>query len=131
MSNALFIVLEREVSGIDASSVDGKFWSRNLDWLNEVAGKLNVRALSTLISVNPQDAATFFESEGGDPADLPFRAEEWFDASEGLRTIDALLDHTKSSKPDDQHLLRDLIDCKRLLDRARRENVRFHFAVDF
>ena len=117
--------------GIDASSVDGKFLSRNLDWLDEVARQLNVPSVSTLISVNPQEASAFFEGEGGDPADLPILAEEWFDASEGLRTIDALLDHVESSRPDDQHLLRDLIACKRVLDRMCKENVRFHFAVDF
>ena len=131
MSSALFITLEREFPGIDAGSVNGKFLSRNLDWLDEVAHKLTVRSLSSLISVNPEEAAAFFEGEGADPADLPFRAEEWFDASEGLRTIDALLEHTKSLRPDDQQLLRDLIDCQRLLDRLRKENIRFHFAVDF
>ena len=35
MSAALFVILEREVEGIDASSVGGKFLSRHLEWLDE------------------------------------------------------------------------------------------------
>jgi len=58
-------------------------------------------------------------------------AVEWFHAEEGLKTIDLLLQHTQSQKPGENALLRDLRDAKQVLERARDNNVRFHFAVDF
>jgi hypothetical protein len=131
VSSALFIVLAREIPGIDASSVGGKFLARNLEWLDEAAKMLVVRPLSELISVNPEDAAAFLEGEGQDATDLAFPPEQWFDAEEGLRTIEALLQHVKSEKPAEQRLLDDLRDCRQVLQRARQEATRFHFAVDF
>jgi len=131
VSSALFIVLERAIPGVDSSSIGGNSLSRNLGWLDEVARNLNVRPLSDLISVDPKEAAAFLEGEGETLTDLPLPSEEWFHADDGLRTVEALLNHAKSASADDQRLLRDLTDCKHLLDRAREEGVRFHFAVDF
>ena len=59
MSAALFIVLQKEVRGVDASSVGGKFLSRNLETLDALAAKLNVRALGEFISINPEEASEF------------------------------------------------------------------------
>lgn len=131
MSRALFITLAREIPGIDASSVGGKFLARNLDWLDEAAKKLVVRPLSELISAKPEDVAAFLEGEGQDATDLSLPQEQWFDAEEGLRTIEALLRHVESEKPAEQRLLHDLRDCQRVLQRARQEATRFHFTVDF
>jgi len=131
VSSALFIVLAREIPGIDASSVGGKFLARNLEWLDEAAKMLVVRPLSELISVNPEDAAAFLDGEGHDATDLSLPPEQWFDAEEGLRTIEALLRHVESEKPAEQRLLRDLRDCRQVLQRARHEATRFHFAIDF
>jgi hypothetical protein len=124
-------VVERKIPGIDASSVGGKFLARNLDWLDEAAKQSGVRPLSELISVNPEEAAAFLESEDGDTSDLPPPSEQWFDASEGLRTIEALLQHIESRKSADERLLHDLKECHQVLERAKREDVRFHFTVDF
>jgi hypothetical protein len=131
MGAALFIVLEREVSGVDAGSVGGKSLSRNLDWLDDASKKLNVLSLGEMISVNPEDAAAFLEGEGQNASGLSLPAEQWFDAAEGLRTVKALLQHTKSLKPGEKLLLQDLTACQQVLDRARQECVRFHFTVDF
>jgi hypothetical protein len=131
MGAALFVSLERDIPGIDASSVSGKALSRNLDWLNEACQKLNVRPVGELISVNPEEAAAFLEEEGGGVDGFRLPAEQWFEAEEGLRTIEALLQHSESQKPAERNLLEDLKSCKGVLERARHENVRFHFSVDF
>jgi hypothetical protein len=131
MGAALFITLERQIPGIDASSVGGKLLSRNLDWLNEASGKLNVRPLGDLISVNSDEAADFLEGEGMDTGELSIPPEQWFDADEGLKTLGALLLHTESTKPEQKNLLEDLRSCMQVLERAKQNDVRFHFAVDF
>jgi hypothetical protein len=128
---ALFIVLEREVNGIDAGAVSGKSLSRHLEWLDDVARKRGVRSLSQYISVNPEEAAGFLEDEGVDTAALSLPSEQWFDAVEGMQTIGALLDHAQSQKPGESGLLQDLKACQHVLEAARDNNVRFHFAVDF
>jgi hypothetical protein len=131
MGAALFITLEREIPGINASSVGGKFLSRNLDWLNEASAKLDVRPLGDLISLNPDEAAAFLEGEGMEAGAVSIPSEQWFDADEGLRTVGALLHHTETTKPEQKNLLEDLAACKQVLERAKQNNVRFHFAVDF
>ena len=131
MGVALFIALEREVEGIDAGAVGGNFLARNLAWLDGVAKKLAVRPLSEFISVSPEEAEAFLEGEDADPAGSSLPSTQWFHAEEGLKTIDLLLQHTQSQKPGENALLRDLRDAKQVLERARDNNVRFHFAVDF
>jgi hypothetical protein len=124
-------MLEREIPGIDASSVGGKLLSRNLDWLNEASVKLNVRPLGDLISLNPDEAAAFLEGEGLDAGGHTIPAEQRFDADDGLTTLGALLQHTESKKPEEKKLLEDLRACKQVLEQAKQNNVRFHFTVDF
>jgi hypothetical protein len=72
MGASLFITLERDVPGIDAGTVIGKALSRNLDWLDQTCERLSVRKLGELISVNPGDAASFLDGEGGTPMTFLF-----------------------------------------------------------
>lgn len=131
MSAALFIVLEKEIPGIDSSSVGGKFLSRHLDLLDEHCRALHVRPLSEFISISQEEAAAFIEGEDEQMEDLSLPSEKWFDADEGLRTIQALLQHAKSGNLVDQQLMEDLSASQEVLSRAKVERVRFHFAVDF
>jgi hypothetical protein len=131
MGAALFIVLEREVSGIDAGSVSGKFLSKKLEWLDDAAKELNVRPLSEFISINPEDAEAFLEGEGADASGLSLAPEQWFTADEGMNTVQALLQQIASTSPGETGLSQDLKACLQVLTRAQQEDIRFHFAVDF
>jgi len=131
MSASLFIVLEREIEGVDASSVSGKFLSRQLEWLDEAAAKLHVRRLGELISFAPDEVQAFLDSEGGDAEGFDVPPEQWFDAADGLRTIEALVKHAESLTTTEKGLLLDLRACKQVLERARESSVKFHFAVDY
>jgi len=127
---ALFIVLQREAKGVDASSVGGKFLSRNLEMLDELAKKLNVKALGDLISINPEEASEFLEGEGLSADGLSLPSEKWFEPGEGLRTVRALLRSQQSAQADPR-LLEDLKSCEQVLMAAEQAGVNFHFAVDF
>ena len=130
MGVALFITLEKMLPGVDALSVSGKFLAKNLEWLDETAKNSGVRPLSELISINPAEAADFWEGEGvSDLTDLP--AEQWFEAEDGLQIIQALLKQVESQRPNDAQLFDDLRSCRQVLDLAKQEKVRFHFSVDF
>jgi hypothetical protein len=131
MSAALFITLQREIPGIDASTVSGKALSRNLDWLNQVCKQSKVRTMDELISLNPRDVAEFLRGEGEVPDGLSLPQEQWFEPEDGLRTIGALLEHSESVKATERSLLEDLRACKRVLEAAQQHHVRFHFSVDF
>src|SRR5437899_8966398 len=131
MSTGLFSVLEREMQGIDAGSVGGKFLSRNLEWLDDVARKLSVLPLSEFVSISPTEAAAFLVDEEADAAQVPLPPEQWFDPAQGLKTIDVLLQQTQSQKPGESGLLQDLTACRHVLRQAQQNNVRFHFSVDF
>jgi hypothetical protein len=130
MGVALFITLEKMLPGIDALSVSGNFLAKNLEWLDEAAKNSGVQKLSELISINPEEAGDFLEGEGvSDLPDLP--AEQWFEAEDGLRTIEVLLQQVESQKANDSRLLDDLRSCRQVLDLAKQGKVRFHFSIDF
>ncbi|HET9839750.1 MAG TPA: hypothetical protein VFR84_16100 [Candidatus Angelobacter sp.] len=131
MGAALFIVLQKEVQGVDASSVGGKFLARNLEMLDALAAKLRVRAFGEFISVNPEEAADFAEGEGVNASGLSFPAEQWFDPEDGLLTVRTLLNYVSSASPGDSRLLQDLTDCERVLTSAQLAGTKFHLAVDF
>jgi len=130
MGAALFIVLQREAKGVDASSVGGNFLSRNLEVLDALANKLKVQALGDFISINPEEASEFLEGEGVNADGLSLPSEKWFEPGEGLRTVRALLSAQQSAQADPR-LLEDLKSCEQVLTAAEHAGVNFHFAVDF
>lgn len=132
MGAALFIVLQREVEGVDASSVSGKFLSRNLEMLDALANQLKVEPLGNFISFNPKEVSEFLEGDGGVNDEGPsLPSERWFDPGEGLRTVAALLSSLSLTRPVNSRLVDDLKNCERVLIAAQNAGVSFHFAVDF
>jgi hypothetical protein len=133
MSVAYFIVLEREVPGLDPL-VNGKAVGRASETaLTKLCTALNVTPLADFVSHDPEELASFLEDAGIDPpADLP--AEQWFDAATGLATVRALrkhlVDDPKALK-NATAILRDLKEFEAVLERAQKANVRWHLAVDF
>ena len=67
MSTAYFIVLEREIKGLD-TAMDGKSLSHEIESLDAVARELGVRPLSEFFSADPEQAADFMQAEGIDAA---------------------------------------------------------------
>ena len=63
MGAAYFIVLEREIDGLD-TGIDGKSLSQQIDTLDQAARDLGVRPLSEFFSIAPEEAANFMEGEG-------------------------------------------------------------------
>lgn len=133
MSVALFIVPEREIEGFD-HFVNGKYISHESDAkLNKFCKKIGVPSLYKYCSQNPDELADLIEGEGVDvPDDLP--PLEWFDASEGIRTIQAMLNELgKGNSPfkNTEGVIEDLKEYENVLQRLELEGIRWHMELDF
>ena len=71
MGAAYFIVLERQIDGLD-TGMDGKSLSRHIEALDAAARQLGVRPLSEFFSIAPEQATDFMEGEGMDVSGLEF-----------------------------------------------------------
>jgi hypothetical protein len=133
MGAALFIVLEREIHGLD-TTMDGKCLSLATEKLDTLAAKLRVTPLSEFFSTDPTQAAEFLDGEGLGDSEVPIPPLRQFTAEQGLATVRALLTHIGSqpaSVPDFAGVVRDLQDCERILSSAAAQGVGWHMEVDF
>ena len=128
---SFYIALERKIPGFDELFVDGTFLARASDELDDVAKKLAVTPLMEFFSASLDDLTAVIgedECEGIEPRDA-----KWFAASEGLKTIEALINHLQADTkavPRPDHVLQDLRDFETILKRADAEGVRWHLAMD-
>ncbi len=134
MSVALYIALEKEIPGFDASSVCGKHLEKAQAKLDGVARERGLTALGDFLSTDPEDVRAFFGVEGGMPEGLQLPAEQWFDPTEGLRTVRGLLSYVRENPAGVSRargVREDLEAAEAVLLAATQHGVRFHLAVDF
>jgi len=128
-----FIVLEREIENFDLS-MDGKMLCRASEALDAVATQHKVRPLTGFTSIDPAAAEDFLREEGLDTQELKLPPLQQFSAEDGLTSVHAILAHLQmqpQSIRNAEGVLRDLVDCERILLAARQYDVRWHFEVDF
>ena len=134
MGAALFIVLNREISGFDPF-VNGKSLSKESETLDRIATKLGVKPLMEFFSTSPDEMAAFLEGEDvGEIAEMKFREESWFDPEDGLATVRSLLSYLRE-RPDAignyEEVISDLREFEQVLLKARDHGVKWHVSVDF
>lgn len=136
MSVALYIALEKEIADFDAF-VNGKAVGRaEEEVLEKICVDLGVPPLMVFFSQDPDELADFHDDELGEEApevdELP--TEEWFDAAAGLVTVHALADHLEANPEAIDNataIVEDLREYQQVLERLKKEKVRWHFAMDF
>ena len=133
MSSALYIVLEREGPGI-ANTVDGKILSRADQELDPLAKKLGVRPLMDFFGMDPDDVLGELGGLDGEPTTENSLEETWFSATDGLRTVRALLEHLGAnpgavSSP--RELTEELAAFEEVLEAAEAKGIRWYLAVDY
>ena len=117
MGAALYIVLERQIEGFNPF-VNGKELSQEEEELAANARDLGVTPLMDFYSTSEEEAEEFgFEAA----------PEAWFTAEQGLATVNALLAHVQ----DKSAVVSDLQEFARVLEEARRHQVRWHLGVDY
>jgi hypothetical protein len=122
MSAAYFIVLEREIDGVD-TAMCGKSLSRHIESLDAAARQLGVRPPSAFFSMSAEMVAALVEN----PEDMTLPPFQQFSAQDGLTTISAL-----ASDPIAQthSVAEDLGQCERILRAAAQHNISWHFEID-
>jgi hypothetical protein len=134
MSVALYVALEKEVPGFDASSVCGKRLEKAQARLDGIAKENGLTPLGDFISMAPEDVRAFYEDMGGMPERWEPPAEEWFDPADGLRTVRGLLSYLRdnlASVKQARGVCDDLEAAAEVLAAAKEHGVRFHLAIDF
>ncbi len=122
MGAAYFIVLERQIDGVD-TRMDGKSISREMEALDDAARQLGVRPLSEFFSADPEQLAEFLDGENA--IELP--PLQQFTAQEGLATVRALLAHPTART---DGVTEDLRQYERILNAAAEHGIGWHFEID-
>jgi hypothetical protein len=130
MSSALYIVLDREVPGLD-TFMNGKALAAAEEVVTANCERLGVRDLWSFYSVDPLDVADPLD-DLEDFGDLDARegstVEAWFPPTDGLATIRALREALPGKTV--SAVLSDLSDMERILAEAERAGARWYLAVD-
>ena len=132
MGAAFFIVLERDIEGVDPF-VNGKAIARESDQLDVIASGLGLRAACDFVSQDPADLLEMAEEMGVElPHDPP--PEVWYSADEGLDWVSRMTEHLSGNPGavgDAEAVLADLMEYREVLKAAQSNGVRWHMAVDF
>ena len=85
-------------------------------------------------SQNPEEALALIADTGGEPPPDGLPPEQWFPASEGLATVQGLLDYLTShpeAAAETDALVEDLRQFDSVLGQLEAAAVKWHLAVDF
>lgn len=132
MALAIVITLEKDLpeSATYTKSATGKALARELDRLDMPARATRVQAITALLSENPAALAEQMRADGFDPSKMRLPPEQWFSATEGLKTVRTLAEYVAANLNNFKQpnpILRDLKAAEALLAAAEGAGVRFHF----
>jgi len=133
MSLAWYITLDTKEPGFD-TFVNGKAIAHRGRELNGLARALGVRPLDEFVSTNPEQARSFMTEHGVDASGLKLPGERWFEAAEGLATVEPMLNHLERNMAvarDLGSVQADLVGYSRVLKETQRRGYKWHLAVDF
>ncbi len=135
MAASLFIVVEGEDPGFDIF-VNGHALARNEDALERLAEKLNVHPLLEFFSADENSMALLLEQGAAEPEwGRPLPEPQWFKASDGLRTVRALIGFLAAAPAalgsETQPVLIELREYERVLRKAAQRGLRWHVAVSW
>ncbi len=133
MSAALYIILERSEPGFD-TYVDGKALSRAEGDLQALARRLGVTPLMDFFSMAPEEMLAEAEEFNTGLTEETVPEEQWFAATEGLKTVRALLAHLDANQtaiPSASSIANELAGFQHVLEEAENRGIRWHLAVDY
>jgi hypothetical protein len=122
VSSAFYLVVKDKPEGLD-TFVNGKFLAKANERLSAVALELGAKPLEEFFSANPEAMAEL-------GIDLPGMPEQWYDASDGLATVEALIARLRS-RPGDEDIVEDLREFEVVLRKIGTLGLKWHLAVDF
>ena len=132
MGAGWYVALEASESGPVALPHRGKALLFAQFQLEEIADELGLPALKAYFSSDPVAMADYFRRQGLDPDAYSLPDEEWFDASDALPTVQALLGRLRDDPravPQSAKVTADLRAMEQALADAAARAVRFHIAT--
>lgn len=127
---ALFIAFEHEIDDVDLTP-HATALVEHREFLEEIAEAAHVPTLMYFFHKSADDLDEFvdddYNEDGGDEGE-----ELWFEASEGVATLEALVHHFEdhpSEAPDEVE--DELAAFLEILNQAEEHDVRWHFEMDF
>jgi hypothetical protein len=133
MAQAFIVTLEKELPEALAAytkSAPGKALARESDRLDTAIRRYGATPLTSLLSESHAALIAQMREEGFDPSKMRLPPEQWFDPTDGLKTLRALATHVTAHLNDFKQpnpILRDLKAAETLLAAAEAAGVRFHF----
>ena len=135
MSESYYINLEQPLDDIDIMP-SGKAVAKMMDRIDEITDEIGVTRLSDFVAGDGEDMSELVEQEGWDLGGFAATAggAHWFDASDGLYSVRALVGYIESD-PDSikraKALMEELREFEKVLEIAQTHNVRFRFESDY
>jgi len=135
MAASLYIVVEGEDPGFDIF-VNGQALARNEDALEKLAERLHVSPLLDFFSADENSLALLVEQGARTPEwGQPLPQPQWFQASEGLLTVRALLGFLKATPTalgsETLPVLLELREYERVLTKTVQHGLHWHLAVSW
>ena len=133
MALAFVVSLEKDLpdaSAAYAKAGSGKALAREADKLDFTARRKSVATLTSLLSESQAALIAQLKADGFDPTKMRLPPEQWFPASDGLKTVRAIAEYVSANLNDFKQpnpILRDLKAADALLVAAESAGVRFHF----
>jgi hypothetical protein len=130
---AIFPVLDKDVEGIDISSVSGKMINRYEPELSQILVNNNLRSIMTFFGANP---AEYFDDEEFLEFEIPEEqlVEKWFEPEAGLEIVRYLITRL-SDKPnmlgdETNQVVEDLKAVEEVLEKAQSANAKWHIEIE-
>ena len=133
MALAFVVSLEKDLpdaSAAYAKAGSGKALAREVDKLDFTARRKSVATLTSLLSESQAALIAQLKADGFDPTKMRLPPEQWFPASDGLKTVRAIAEYVSANLNDFKQpnpILRDLKAAESLLTAAESAGVKFHF----
>jgi hypothetical protein len=135
MSVAYFIVPQKEVPGLDCF-IDGKSLAHvRDDVIKKICDEAGVRPWTDFMSSSAEELAEFLDEEDLASLGEDFAKEQWFTATDGLKTVRALIAQTSllesaADKSYRKGIKSDLKEFEKVLIALKEAKVRWHMSVD-
>ena len=96
MAWSIVVTLEKELPEAlvaYAKAKSGRALARESDRIDSAARRRSVTQPTSLLSESRESLVAQFQEAGFDPARMRIPTEQWFPASQGLKTVRALIEH--------------------------------------
>jgi len=132
MALAFVVTLEKELPTQPEAvkGANGKAIAREIDKLDYAARCKSIEPMTALLSESQARLIEQLKADGFDPSKMRLPPEHWYAASQGLRSVRALIEYVSEKLNDFKQpnpILRDLRAVEATLAAADTAGVRFHF----